>query len=117
MTLYCDIENNLIVPVDLFDSVAENLINNALNKPSANHVELRLLSSDETIVLSVCDDGEAISADIENSLFVKPISSGNGMGIGLYQSAIMAHAFTYELELSQNERGRVCFNLFQHLSD
>jgi hypothetical protein len=39
------------------------------------------------------------------------------MGIGLYQSAIMAHAFNYELELSQNDPGRVCFNLFQHLAD
>ena len=45
------------------------------------------------------------------------MSSGSGMGIGLYQSAIMAHAFNYELELSQNEAGRVCFNLVQHLSD
>ena len=112
-----DIENNLVVPVDLFDSVAENLINNALKKPSATAVELRLLSSDDIILLSVCDDGEAISADIENSLFSKPVSSGSGMGIGLYQSAIMAQAFNYELELSQNEAGRVCFNLYQQQSD
>ena len=112
-----DIENNLVVPVDLFDSVAENLINNALKKPSSIRVELRLLSSNDTILLSVCDDGEPISPDIENSLFSKPVSSGSGMGIGLYQSAIMAHAFNFELELSQNERGRVCFNLYQHLGD
>jgi len=117
MSFDSDIENNLALPVDLFDSVAENLINNALGKPSAKHVELRLLSSNETIVLSVCDDGDAINADIENSLFVKPVSSGSGMGIGLYQSAIMAQAFNFELELSQNEAGRVCFNLYQHLSD
>lgn len=112
-----DIENNLVLPVELFDSVADNLINNALKKPSAKRVEVRLLSSDNIILLSVCDDGDEISADIENSLFAKPVSSGSGMGIGLYQSAIMAHAFNYELELSQNERGRVCFNLFQQLSD
>jgi len=117
MSFDSDIENNLALPVDLFDSVAENLINNALGKPSAKHVELRLLSSNETIVLSVCDDGDAINADIENSLFVKPVSSGSGMGIGLYQSAIMAQAFNFELELSQNETGRVCFNLYQHQSD
>jgi sensor histidine kinase regulating citrate/malate metabolism len=80
-------------------------------------VELRLLSNADIILLSVCDDGEAISAEIESSLFTRPVSSGSGMGIGLYQSAIMAHAFNYELELSQNEPGRVCFNLFQHLSD
>jgi len=117
MSFDSDIENNLALPVDLFDSVTENLINNALRKPSAKHVELRLLSSNETIVLSVCDDGDAINADIENSLFVKPVSSGSGMGIGLYQSAIMAQAFNFELELSQNETGRVCFNLYQHQSD
>jgi len=39
------------------------------------------------------------------------------MGIGLYQASIMAHAFNFELELSQNEPGRVCFNLFQHLAE
>ena len=112
-----DIENDLVLPVDLFDSVADNLINNALKKPSTSRIELRLLSSDDMILLSVCDDGDAISAEIEQSLFTRPVSSGSGMGIGLYQSAIMAHAFNYELELSQNERGRVCFNLFQQLAD
>jgi len=112
-----DIENNLVIPVDLFDSVAENLINNALKKSSVTRVEVRMLCSGDIILLSVCDDGEAISAEIEANLFTRPVSSGSGMGIGLYQSAIMAHAFNYELELSQNEPGRVCFNLFQHLSD
>jgi signal transduction histidine kinase len=112
-----DIENNLVLPVDLFDSVADNLINNALKKPSMTRVEVRLLSSANIILLSVCDDGDPIGAEIESNLFTKPVSSGSGMGIGLYQSAIMAHAFSYELELSQNESGRVCFNLFQHLSD
>ena len=112
-----DIEHNLGLPVDLFDSVTENLLNNALKKPSVSRVEVRLLSSDDIILLSVCDDGDAIGADIESSLFTKPVSSGSGMGIGLYQSSIMAQAFNFELELSQNETGRVCFNLYQHQSD
>ena len=112
-----DIDNNLVLPIDLFDSVAENLINNALKKPSVSRVELRLLCNADIILLSVCDDGDAIGEEIESNLFVRPVSSGSGMGIGLYQSAIMAHAFNYELELSQNESGRVCFNLFQHLAD
>ncbi|MDH3633152.1 MAG: HAMP domain-containing histidine kinase [Gammaproteobacteria bacterium] len=112
-----DIDNNVAVPVDLFDSVADNLINNALNKPSAKLIDLRLLSSKDVIVLSVCDDGEAIEPEIEKNLFMQPVSSGSGMGIGLYQSAIMALAFNYELELSQNEHGRVCFNLIQQLGE
>jgi len=112
-----DIENNVALPVDLFDSVSENLINNALKKTSVKNIEVRLLCTDEIILLSVCDDGDAIPAEIEKSLFAQPVSTGSGMGIGLYQSSIMAQAFNYELELSQNERGRVCFNLFQHLAE
>jgi len=112
-----DIDNNIPVPVDLFDSVGENLINNALRKPSVKSVDLRLLCTSDIIVLSVCDDGEQLAAEIEKNLFVKPVSSGSGMGVGLYQSSIMAHAFNFELELSQNERGRVCFNLYQHLAE
>jgi sensor histidine kinase regulating citrate/malate metabolism len=88
-----------------------------MKKESAKSVDLRLLSTEDIVVLSVCDDGEMLSAEIEKNLFAKPVSSGSGMGIGLYQASIMAHAFNYELELSQNERGRVCFNLFQHLAE
>ncbi len=112
-----DIENNQTVPVDLFDSVADNLINNALKKKSVQSVDVRLMSSSDVILLSICDDGDSIPAEIESSLFAQPVTSGTGMGIGLYQSAIMAHAFNYELELSQNERGRVCFNLYQQTAE
>ena len=87
--------------------MAENLINNALKKSGATQIDVRLLSSQDIVVLSVCDNGTEIEAEIESSLFTQPVSSGSGMGIGLYQSAIMAQAFGYELELSQNEPGRV----------
>ena len=100
MHFHSDIDNNITVPVDLFDSVVENLIANELKKESAQQIDVRLMSSRDIIVLSICDDGEAIPPDI-----------------GLYQSAIMANAFNFELELSQNEPGRVCFNLFQHQSE
>ena len=112
-----DIASNVALPVDLFDSVAENLINNALKKSPQTSIDVRLLSDTGIILLSICDDGEAIAAEIEDSLFAQPVSSGSGMGIGLYQAAIMAQAFQYQLELSQNEPGRVCFNLFQHLAE
>ena len=112
-----DIEANIPVPVDLFDSVVDNLINNALRKNSSRRIKVRLLSNDDIILLSICDDGEAIKPDIEADLFNQPVSSGSGMGIGLYQSSIMAGAYNFELELSQNETGKVCFNLYQHLTE
>ncbi len=109
-----DIENNINLPVDLFDNVVENLINNALRKTSAKHIDVSLQSSEEMIQLSVCDDGVAVEEDIRENLFKQPASSGSGMGIGLYQAAIMAHTFGFELKLESNESGSVCFNLFQH---
>ncbi len=117
LEFHSDIENNVVLPLDLFDSVIDNLINNALKKPSASRIEVRLLSTKEVILLSVCDNGDALESEIEKSLFTQPVSSGSGMGIGLYQAAIMATAFNFELELSQNEAGRVCFNLFQQMSE
>ena len=111
-----DVENNINVPVDLFDNVVENLINNALRKDSARHIDVSLQSSEDMIQLSVCDDGVVVEESIEENLFKQPASSGSGMGIGLYQAAIMAHTFGFELELGENEPGRVCFNLFQHKS-
>ena len=113
--IYRDIENSIPIPVDLFDSVVDNLINNALRKPSSKQVEIRLLSNSEIMLLSVCDDGIPVEENIGANLFKQPVSSGTGMGIGLYQAAIMAHSFGFELELSQNDPGKICFNLFQPL--
>ena len=112
-----DIESEISMPADLFDSVVDNLISNALRKKSASRVDVRLLASKELILLSVCDNGDAIAQSIEADLFNQPLSSGSGMGIGLYQSSIMASTYNFELELSQNEKGRVCFNLFRHLGE
>ena len=112
-----ELTSNPALPEDLFDSVLDNLINNAMRKSSTGRVDVRLYCNSDIILLSVCDDGSPVESSIEASLFNQPVSSGSGMGIGLYQSTIMARAFNFELELSQNEAGRVCFNLFQHLQD
>jgi signal transduction histidine kinase len=112
-----ELTSNPALPEDLFDSVLDNLINNAMRKSSTGRVDVRLYCNSDIILLSVCDDGSPVESSIEASLFNQPVSSGSGMGIGLYQSTIMARAFNFELELSQNEAGKVCFNLFQHLGE
>ena len=111
------LEQDPSIPPELFHSVVGNLVANALAKPSCNQVLVDISVSNELILLTVCDDGRAIDKEIEGKLFHKPVSSGQGMGIGLYQSAIMAHAYRYELELVNNENGRVCFSLLRHYSE
>jgi nitrogen-specific signal transduction histidine kinase len=112
-----DITVNHGIPPELFDSVVNNLIANALNKEEVTEVLVDITANREMIVVTVCDNGHNVRAELESQLFNKPVSSGQGMGIGLYQSAIMARTYNYELELANNQYGKVCFSLFQHLGE
>ena len=44
-------------------------------------------------------------------LFRAPVSTFDGLGIGLYQAAKQASDLGYRLELSVNDTHRVCFTL------
>jgi signal transduction histidine kinase len=102
------------LPGDLFNSVAENLIENALNK-AKNEPGLRisatLASSGRTHSLQVCDDGTAMRSSVVETLFSGPVKSQTGLGIGLYQAARQAERLGYRLAIAGNARGKVCFEL------
>jgi signal transduction histidine kinase len=102
-----------LVPVDLFDSVADNLLQNALAK-RRSHPGLRIsaaFSADAGCTLTVCDSGEPLSEQIAQQLFSAPVPSLQGLGVGLYQAARQAAAGGYRLGLASNTKGRVCFSL------
>lgn len=112
-----EIRNDIEVPTELLDSVISNLINNARNKNDVSNIKIQVLCDHQLLFISVCDNGHKMQDSTAETLFKNPISGGQGMGIGLYQSAIMAQSFGYELELMINEPERVCFSLVQHLVD
>jgi hypothetical protein len=94
------------VPHELFGSVADNLIRNALAK-RATEPDLRVrvaLSSDG---LSVSDSGKAIPEAVTRVLMRAPIASATGLGIGLYQAARQAEASGFRLVLEKNSDGEV----------
>ncbi len=104
---------DLKLPLELFDSVADNLIENALAK-SADHSTLQVrvtLSAARGGTLTVCDNGAAIANDVAEQLFDNPVQSHTGLGIGLFQAAKQAVASGYRLVLAANEPGTVCFVL------
>ncbi|HOM73213.1 MAG TPA: sensor histidine kinase, partial [Armatimonadota bacterium] len=112
-----DPDTMLWLPQELFDSVADNLIQNALRKrvgqPDVTiRVELRTAPVPSLIV---CDSGSAASFDVIEKLFHAPVSTYDGLGIGLYQAAKQAQGLGYGLELSRNIEGEVCFTLWQEL--
>jgi signal transduction histidine kinase len=102
----------LKVPVELFDTVADNLIENALEKARNEPVRVRVTFSPAGGgALAVCDDGAAVAAEIAERLFAAPVASSGGLGVGLYQCARQAAQLGYRLALAANETGRVCFVL------
>ena len=101
------------LPRSLFDSVADNLIGNALVKRSSER-DTRVqvaLEFGERVALRVCDTGSAVPPEIEPRLLRAPVSSRGGLGIGLYQAARQAEAAGFQLMLEENRDGRVCFAL------
>jgi signal transduction histidine kinase len=103
------------LPRSLFDSVADNLIRNALAKRAGDEgLRVRVaLECGGRVALRVCDSGEALPADIAASVLRAPVSSRGGLGIGLYQAARQAQAGGYRLALESNRDGEVCFALTQ----
>jgi signal transduction histidine kinase len=103
----------LRLPRSLFDSVADNLIRNALAKRAGDaDVRVRVaFECGERVVLRVCDSGAALPADTAASVLRAPVRSRSGLGIGLYQAARQAEASGYRLVLESNRDGEVCFAL------
>ena len=102
----------LRIPLALYDSVAENLLQNALAKrQQEDAVSIRVFLSDDASVLQVCDDGSPVPSEQLKDLLSAPVTSENGLGIGLYQAARQAERYGYTLRLASNVPGAVCFEL------
>ena len=101
------------LPRSLFDSVADNLIRNALAKRAAERgTRVRVsLACDGRIALRVRDSGSAVPPEMESMLLRAPVDSASGLGIGLYQAARQAESSGYQLALESNLDGDVCFAL------
>jgi len=104
------------LPAEVFSGVIDNLIRNIAEKHLREpelRAQVELEHADEGFRLIVCDSGSAMDEDIASSLFVGPVSSESGYGIGLYHAARYAEAAGYRLNLIENRAGRVCFRLEQ----
>ncbi|MBI5901125.1 MAG: sensor histidine kinase [Rhodocyclales bacterium] len=102
------------LPMEVYSGVLDNLVRNAaekhLREPGLKLV-LRLGQSPDGFELTATDDGSAIAVAIAAALFIGPVSSESGYGIGLYQAARHAETAGYCLELAENRDGCVSFRL------
>lgn len=100
------------IPVSLFDSIAEDLIDNARTKRMLEQdIKVQVSLGTRPLRLSVCDSGSAIPEEVARQLLQTVVQSEDGMGIGLFQAARWAEQSGYRLLLKENVKGRVCFEL------
>jgi signal transduction histidine kinase len=66
---------------------------------------------DLNVVLAICDTGNSIPEDKAKVILREPLQSHNGLGIGLYQAARQAEGLGYQITLTSNLDGKVCFEL------
>ncbi len=101
------------LPGELFDSVADNLLQNALEKRKLSaslNIVVTLRLGDKASLL-VEDDGAAMPDELADQLFRGPVASAFGLGIGLYQASRMAQQQGYVLRVASNVEGAVRFEL------
>jgi signal transduction histidine kinase len=99
------------VPSEMLDSVADNLIDNALRKqlPAGAQVSVSFAPAQNT--LQVADPGEPVPPGMAVQLFTAPVASSSGLGVGLYHAAKHAAQVNYSLTLADNREGSVIFRL------
>jgi len=101
-----------VIPPALFDSIADNLIDNARNKRLREpDISVQIRLRPRPLRFSVCDSGSAIPKDAAHHLLHTVVESEDGFGIGLLQAARWAEQSGYRLLLRDNVEGKVCFEL------
>jgi signal transduction histidine kinase len=109
-----DIYNDSEIPLDIFTTVTENLLDNARNKrirePNLK-IFVAVSNANKQLQLTVTDSGSAIDSQIHQQLFKEVVSSNDGFGIGLYQAYELAKNHGYKLSVERNTESDVCFAL------
>lgn len=98
----------------LFSGALENLLQNALSKklerPEVTIIA-ELIGRQGRWHLSVTDTGPALAEPLALDIGRRPVTSENGLGIGLFQLARSATLAGYQLVLEENRSGCVRFVL------
>jgi len=108
------VDSNPSIPLELFNTVTENLLENARTKKQVQpdlSITVTLDAEQDDVQLRVCDSGSPVALEIRSQLFNEVVSSEDGFGIGLYHSSQLAKRAGYRLVLESNDHGHVCFVL------
>ena len=114
------VQGDVPIPAALFASAADNLLQNALQKRKSEAgiaIRATVAAHDRALVFAVEDSGSPVASELADKLLAGPVTSSNGLGIGLYQVARQANALGMHFRLTENRAGCVRFELEMLLGD
>ena len=96
---------------EAFDSILSNILSNAVKySPTNSIISIQLKKVDESIYLTLCDEGEGIDNNLKNKVFNKFFRIENemtrkskGTGLGLYITKYLVESHGGEIKLLNNQ--------------
>ncbi|RXJ75020.1 two-component sensor histidine kinase [Aliarcobacter skirrowii] len=91
----------------LFMQILQNFVQNAIKfTPNGKNIEVYFKKTDNTIILSVVDEGVGIDEKIDVFAPFKKVGDKSGVGLGLYLAKIAADALNAEISIKNRSDGK-----------
>ncbi|NLN13770.1 MAG: ATP-binding protein, partial [Arcobacter skirrowii] len=91
----------------LFMQILQNFVQNAIKfTPNGKNIEVYFKKIDNTIILSVVDEGVGIDEKIDVFAPFKKVGDKSGVGLGLYLAKIAADALNAEISIKNRSDGK-----------
>ena len=91
----------------LFMQILQNFVQNAIKfTPNGKNIEVYFKKIDNTIILSVLDEGVGIDEKIDVFAPFKKVGDKSGVGLGLYLAKIAADALNAEISIKNRSDGK-----------
>lgn len=91
----------------LFMQILQNFVQNAIKfTPNGKNIEVYFKKIDNTIILSVVDEGVGIDEKIDVFAPFKKVGDKSGVGLGLYLAKIAADALNAEISIKNRNDGK-----------
>jgi sensor histidine kinase regulating citrate/malate metabolism len=118
--LWVDVETSLAeikMPLNEMVSILGNLLDNAIyaadyRQSGEKRVQLKLAEDEQRYIISVCNNGPEISAELRESIFEKGFTTkGEGSGYGLHIVRTIVEQHDGTIRLAEAEGFSTCFEV------
>lgn len=113
VTVETDVPDASVVGGRLLPELFANLLENALKHAGGSTVTVTGSIDDETVTVSVADDGEGIPPEERDRIFEKGVSAGEeaGSGLGMYLVGRLAETYGATVEVGESPAGGAQFDV------